>query len=181
MAQWLEPVTNVSAKYLSGAREFRENHGLEVVFMLLSIGVATLGWFAARFLYRDAAATEAKLAAWKQQFAGVHRLVYEKYRVDELYQATVVRAFTLLASACAWFDANVIDWIVNLMGTLSLLIANIGGLIDKYLVDGAVNGLADLILAGGREIRKTQTGRINNYVLGVVLGIVILVIVTSLV
>ena len=56
-----------------------------------------------------------------------------------------------------------------------------GGLIDKYLVDGAVNGVADLILASGREIRKTQTGRVNNYVLGVVVGIVILVIVTSLV
>jgi len=149
--------------------------------MLLSIGVATVGWFAARFLYRDAAATEARLAAWKEQYASVHRLVYEKYRVDELYQATVVRAFTGGAAAMAWFDANVVDWIVNLMGKIALGCAWVGGLIDKYLVDGAVNGVADLILASGREIRKTQTGRVNNYVLGVVVGIVILVIVTSLV
>jgi NADH-quinone oxidoreductase subunit L len=181
LEKWLEPVTNLTNKYLSGAREFHENHALEVTFMLLSVGVATVGWFAARFLYRDAAATEARMAAWKEQYASVHRLVYEKYRVDELYQATVVRAFTGLAAAMSWFDAHVVDWIVNLMGTLSVLIANIGGLIDTYLVDGAVNGVADLILAGGREVRKTQTGRINNYVLGVVVGIVILVIVTSLV
>jgi NADH-quinone oxidoreductase subunit L len=81
----------------------------------------------------------------------------------------------------AWIDANVVDWLVNLMGKLALIVAWVGGLIDKYLVDGAVNGVANLILAGGREIRKTQTGRVNNYVLGVVVGIVILVIVTSLV
>src|SRR5262249_48835277 len=115
MAQWLEPVTNLSDKYLSGAREFHENHGLEWAFMFVSVGVATLGWFAARFLYRDAAATEAKLAAWKAQYAGVHRLVYEKYRVDELYQATVVRAFTWSASAFSWIDANIVDGVVNLM------------------------------------------------------------------
>jgi NADH-quinone oxidoreductase subunit L len=181
LEKWLEPVTNLSDKYLSGARAFQENHGLEIAFMLVSIGVATLGWFGARFFYRDAAATEARLAALKTQYAGIHRLVYEKYRVDEIYQATFVRGFQWLANAFAWFDATVVDGIVNLMGTLSLLVANIGGLIDKYLVDGAVNGVADLILAGGREIRKTQTGRVNNYVLGVVVGIVILVIVTSLV
>jgi NADH-quinone oxidoreductase subunit L len=180
LEKWLEPVTNLSDKYLSGARAFSENHGLEWAFMFISVGVATLGWLAARFLYRDATATEARLAAWKAQYAGVHRLIYEKYRVDEIYQATFVRAFTKGADAMSWFDANVVDFLVNLMGKIALGVAWVGGLIDTYLVDGAVNGVADLILAGGREIRKTQTGRVNNYVLGVVVGIVILVIVTAL-
>jgi NADH-quinone oxidoreductase subunit L len=181
LAQWLEPVTNLTGKYLSGPREFDDNRILEFMFMALSIGVATAGWWMARFLYRDAKATEAMLARLKTQYASIHSLVYDKYRVDELYDRTVIRAFKMTANACAWFDANVVDWLVNLMGKISLGVAWIGGTIDKYLVDGAVNGVADLVLLGGREIRKTQTGRINNYVLGVVVGIVILVIVTSLV
>ena len=181
LAEWLEPVTSVSTKYLEGARAFAYNKSLEITFMLISIGVATAGWALARFLYMNAAATEARLAAWKARYSGIHSLVFDKYRVDELYKATFIRGFTGLASVLSWFDGHVIDWIVNLMGTLASGVAQISNLIDKYLVDGAVNGLSELILAGGREIRKTQTGRINNYVLGVVVGIVILVIVTSLV
>jgi NADH-quinone oxidoreductase subunit L len=181
LEKWLEPVTNLSDKYLTGARAFTENHTLEMAFMLVSIGVATLGWYVARSLYLDAAKSEARLNAWKAQYASIHRLVYEKYRVDELYQATFVRGFIMSANAFAWFDANVVDWLVNLMGKIALGVAWVGGLIDTYIVDGAVNGVADLVLASGREIRKTQTGRVNNYVLGVVVGIVILVIVTSLV
>ena len=42
LEEWLEPVTNLSDYYLSGARAFAENHGLELGFMLVSIGVATL-------------------------------------------------------------------------------------------------------------------------------------------
>ena len=70
---------------------------------------------------------------------------------------------------------------VNLMGTLSKGAAWIGGAIDKYFVDGAVNGVAWAVLEGGRRVRRVQTGRINNYVLGVVVGVIILVLVTSLV
>ncbi len=181
LAQWLEPVTNLSAHYLTGARAFTENHGLEIAFMLISIGVATLGWLAARALYFDLAKTEARLASLRVSYARVHALVYEKYRVDEIYQATFVRGFQGLARLLAWFDANAVDGLVNLMGTLSLGAAWISGAIDKYLVDGAVNGVADLLLEGGRRVRRVQTGRINNYVLGVVVGVILLVVITSLV
>ena len=181
LAKWLEPVTNLGATSLVGAREFAENHGLELGFMLLSISVATLGWFGARVLYKDLAKTEARLVAWRDGYARIHKLVYEKYRVDEIYDATFVRAFQLGARAMAWFDANAVDGLVNLMGTISLGVAWIGGAIDKYFVDGAVNAVAQLTLEGGRRVRRVQTGRINNYVLGVVVGVIILVVITSLV
>ncbi|HZS42455.1 MAG TPA: proton-conducting transporter membrane subunit [Polyangia bacterium] len=181
LAQWLEPVTNLTGAYLTGARAFADNHALEFAFMALSIGVATLGWFGARALYKDIAATEARLASLRVQYANIHKLVFEKYRIDELYDATFVRAFTKGADAMAWIDANIVDGLVNLMGTLSMGAAWISGAIDKYLVDGAVNAVADLTLDAGRRIRHVQTGRINNYVLGVVVGVIILVVITSLV
>jgi len=80
----------------------------------------------------------------------------------------------------AWFDANVVDGVVNLMGVVARGCAWVGGAIDTYFVDGAVNGVAWLFLSGGRQLRRVQTGRINNYVLGVVVGIVLLVVITSL-
>jgi NADH-quinone oxidoreductase subunit L len=181
LEQWLEPVTANSAYYLSGARAFAENHGLEIAFMLLSIGVATLGWFAARVLYKDIAASEARLASWKAQYRRIHALVYEKYRVDEVYQVLFVGTFDAAARACSWFDSNIVDGLVNLMGTITRGIAWADGLVDKYIVDGAVNGVAWLFLEGSRRVRRIQTGRINNYVLGVVVGIIILVVITSLV
>jgi len=181
LEQWLEPVTANGAYYLAGARSFLESHGLEMAFMLVSIGVATLGWLAARALYKDLAASEARLAAWKEQFRQVHALVYEKYRVDELYDRVVVRSFARCADALAWFDSRVVDGLVNLMGTITRAVAWADGMVDKYLVDGAVNGVAFLFLEGSRRIRRIQTGRVNNYVLGVVVGIIILVVITSLV
>jgi NADH-quinone oxidoreductase subunit L len=115
----------------------------------------------------------------RESYASVHALVFEKYRVDELYQATVVRGFQAAASAMSWIDANIVDGIVNLTGTISRGVAWIGGAIDTYFVDGAVNGVADLVLAGGRRMRRVQTGRINNYVLAVVVGVILLVIISA--
>jgi NADH-quinone oxidoreductase subunit L len=181
LEKWLEPVTNLSDYYLTGPRAWAENHGLELGFMLVSIGVATLGWFAARALYKDVAATEKRLADLRAAYGKIHSLVFDKYRVDELYQRTFVRGFERLADAFSWIDANVVDGLVNLMGTISRGAAWISGAIDTYLVDGAVNGVATLFLEGGRRVRQIQTGRINNYVLGVVVGIIILVVITSLV
>jgi NADH-quinone oxidoreductase subunit L len=181
LEHWLAPVFALSEPLLTGAREFHESHGLEAMFMVVSIGVALLGWLGARALYADAAKSEARLNAWKASYASIHSLIFDKYRVDELYDRIAIRPFRWAADAMAWFDGHVVDWLVNLMGVISRLIASIGGLIDKYLVDGAVNGVADLVLASGRQVRKTQTGRINNYVLGVVLGVVVLVVITSLV
>ncbi len=181
LEKWLEPVTNLSDYYFVGARAWADNHSLELVFMLVSVGVATLGWWGARALYKDAAATEKRLADLKASYKNVHSLVFDKYRVDEFYQRVFVRGFQRSADAMSWFDAKVVDGLVNLMGTLSRGAAWISGAIDTYLVDGAVNGLASLFLAGGRRMRHLQTGRINNYVLGVVVGIIILVVITSLV
>jgi NADH-quinone oxidoreductase subunit L len=180
LEKWLEPVTQFAGLSLVGERAWRENHGLEIAFMLLSIGVATFGWWAARSLYMDAAKAEARLNAWKAQYAAIHALVYEKYRVDEIYQATFVRGFSLLASASAWFDRTVVDGAVNLAGKISLGIAWIDGAIDKYIVDGAVNLVAGGIIQGGREMRKVQTGRINNYVFAVTAGVVVIVLVAYL-
>ena len=59
---------------------------------------------------------------------------------------------------------------VNLGGWIGRAFSLVGGLIDHYVVDGAVNAVADVIgeLAGG--LRLIQTGRAQNYLLLALLG-----------
>jgi len=63
-----------------------------------------------------------------------------------------------------WFDRNVIDRLVNLAGATVRWASHIAGLNDQYVVDGAVNGMADLTQNLGAAVRRPQSGRIRLYV-----------------
>ena len=43
---------------------------------------------------------------------------------------------------------------------------------DRRVVDGTVNGVATLASSGGRGLRQIQTGRVQNYALGIAFGLV---------
>jgi NADH-quinone oxidoreductase subunit L len=101
--------------------------------------------------------------------------------VDELYQATVLRGSVGLARTLAWFDKNFIDGIVNLAGAVTRVFANIDGAIDRYLVDGVVNLVADATLAAGSALRRVQTGRIQTYLYGALAGAIALVLLNFLI
>ena len=123
--------------------------------------------------YKDAKSTvPQRLAA---AFPRLYRLVYNKYYVDEIYQATVLRPTGLLARALAVFDNVVIDGAVNGVAAVGRFFADIDGAIDKYLVDGAVNFFADAIIRAGGRLRLLQTGRIQNYLYAAVLGALIVI------
>jgi NADH-quinone oxidoreductase subunit L len=47
--------------------------------------------------------------------------------------------------------------------------------IDTKVIDGGVNGVAALVRRSGALFRRTQTGYVRNYVLGIVLGTVLVV------
>ncbi|MDB4969196.1 MAG: proton-translocating NADH-quinone oxidoreductase, chain [Myxococcales bacterium] len=173
LARWLAPVT---AGALTATPERR---GLELALMFASLVVATVGWIAARLLYKDLRAREGALATLRSRLGGVPALVLDGFRVDALYDATFVRAFGATARTAAWFDVHVVDGVIAALGALARAAAFITAAIDHYLVDGAVNGVADLLLGAGRALRRVQTGRINNYVLGVAMGVVMLIVLTS--
>jgi len=46
--------------------------------------------------------------------------------------------------------------------------------IDPKVIDGGVNGVAALVRRSGTLVRRTQTGYLRNYVLGIVLGMVLI-------
>ncbi|NDJ53436.1 MAG: hypothetical protein GYB68_10175 [Chloroflexi bacterium] len=103
-----------------------------------------------------------------------------KWYWDELYEAVLIRPFTRLSD----FFANTLDWNVFHDWFHDTLLSGffVGGSqimskpIDQGVVDGTVNGLANLVSGSSRGLRRIQTGFVRNYALVVALGVVVIVI-----
>jgi NADH-quinone oxidoreductase subunit L len=80
----------------------------------------------------------------------LHRLLLNKYYVDEVYAALFVRPLLGLAAFCARpFDLGVID--------------------------GIVNGVGRLVVAWSQGMRRVQTGYVANYALTILIGAVAII------
>jgi len=174
LEHWLEPVLLAKVHFAEPA------HWMEFLFQGLGVLAATVGFVAARVVYKDNK-NEAALLAMIGRWKGVWTVVYNKYYVDELYEWAVVRNSERLARTLSWFDGKIVDGLVNAVGTVTRAFANLDGAIDKYLVDGAVNGLANLIGWAGGTLRLLQTGRIQTYLYGALGGALVVVLVNFLI
>jgi NADH-quinone oxidoreductase subunit L len=105
-----------------------------------------------------AAATVGLVVAWRMyaknvkqgKSEGLHKLLYNKYYVDELYHAVVV-------GPLLWISRNVL-WKV----------------VDVGLIDGTVNGIATGTTAAGDTVRQQQSGNTRSYAVWVLVGAIIL-------
>jgi NADH-quinone oxidoreductase subunit L len=80
-----------------------------------------------------------------------------------------------VARAWSAFDKWVVDGAVNGVAEVAKFVCNIEGAIDKYLVDGAVTGVANFGLSVGRTFRRLQTGRIQHYLFAALAGALLVV------
>jgi NADH-quinone oxidoreductase subunit L len=171
LEKWLAP-SLPAAEHVKFAEP---GHATEYLFQFFGLAIAVVGWFAARVLYKDNASTVP--ARLKEMFPRAWEVVYNKYYVDEIYDATVMRGSLLLARIAYWFDQNVIDGLVNFMATVGRTIAYVDKFIDDYFVDGAVNGLGRLTWNSGATLRRLQTGHIQSYLYGALGGAIAFVII----
>ncbi|HET6464425.1 MAG TPA: NADH-quinone oxidoreductase subunit L [Nitrospiria bacterium] len=155
-----------------GAKEAHVLGTTDIVLMVLSAGIALAGWLAARQIYLKRPATAEALAS---RFATVHSILYNKYWVDELYDATVVEPSKGLGRAANRIDDRIIDGIVNAVGNLTQAGAALSTWIEKYVIYGILNitGFANHIAAA--ILRKIQSGQVHHYAALLVIGIFILV------
>jgi len=171
--RWLEPVL---LPVNGHAFHFHEAPlGEELTLMLVSVAIAFLGFWLARSLYLKRPAVPDVLEA---KLGPVHHILENKYFIDEIYNATVVRATLVFSMFLSWFDANIIDGLVNLTRNITLIGFGHGSnLIDKYIIDGAVNGVAYTAKSGSVMLRRMQSGRVQNYALVMGGGVVLLAVV----
>ena len=172
IANFLAPTMAVAEAWQRDATV--TSHAAEYALMALSVLLALAGIFGARYWYKDIATRQTQMTILTEDWVLVHKLIHNKYYVDEIYNATFVRGFMVLTKVLAWFDLYVVDGLVNGAGYVLRAVSAAGGYIDYLIVDGAVNGLASGVLWIGRRVPRIQTGRINTYVMGVTFGVVVL-------
>lgn len=145
---FLDPVFARSAEIL-GAHAHEAGHAahwVEGAFMGLSLAVAGTGILVAYLFYIRDPNRPATLA---KRFALIYGTLLNKYYVDEIYQAAVVRPLHGLAEML---------WRV----------------IDVSVIDGAVNGAGRFFTWASTGIRRIQTGYVHHYALSVLAGACVL-------
>jgi NADH-quinone oxidoreductase subunit L len=144
LGSWLEPVfTPADNKLLIFPAG--EVSAAEYILMIVSLGVATVGALVARNIFVKRREVAVQLASRWNRF---YRLLFNKYYVDEIY------------------DAAIVNPVVN--GSERVLWARF----DVGVIDAAVNGTAKLIAIGSQFIRRMQTGVVQGYALSFVIGII---------
>jgi NADH-quinone oxidoreductase subunit L len=155
-------------------------HAASWIFDAILIAVAVLlagaGIGTAFRLYGGTRGLRAE-EAFERRLPRARRVLANKYYVDEIYDATVIRGTWGLAGALFRFDAGVVDGIVNGIATLTRQGLSLGsGLFDRTVVDGLVNGLGWVLDRCSRGFRRLQTGYVSNYALVLAAGMFALVI-----
>lgn len=139
--------------------------------MILSLIVAGIGIFFSFFIYQWKKADPEKIA---NKIKPLYNLSYNKWYFDEIYDATFVKGTLLLSSALAWIDAKIIDGIVDGSADVTRAISRFSGKFDSVVVDGLVNFMAYLSGFIGLIFRRFQTGKVQTYVVLVVFSLVII-------
>jgi NADH-quinone oxidoreductase subunit L len=143
---WLEPVIAVPQGLEAG--EHNVGPGLEWALLLITVVVAFAGIFLAWANYGGDKGL-ARGNAWAARIPVLHRLLLNKWYVDEIYDTLVVRP---LAALSRFF------WKV----------------VDTFVIDGAINAGAFLTELTGDVGRFTTTGNVRNYALYFFLGVILL-------
>ena len=135
--------------------------------MIALIGIATA--------YRFYVQTPETATRLKERYAGAHNLLYNKYFVDELYNATFIKGTMKSAFGLWGFDRRVVDGAVNGSGWLTVFSSWVSSLLDRYIVDGAVNLIGRSSEESSFVFRRVQTGLVQNYALLMLAGVCALV------
>jgi len=148
---------------------------VELILMAASVLVAGFGIWMAWSLY----GRKGGLAGgerWAARFPFVHRLLENKYYVDELYDKTVVKGTWGSARGLFGFDKFIIDGLlVNGSRHLTVGLATLSGLFDRFIVDGLVNSFGVVSQFFSRTFRRLQGGLVSQYALVLVVGVFVLV------
>ncbi|HEX5823282.1 MAG TPA: NADH-quinone oxidoreductase subunit L [Candidatus Limnocylindrales bacterium] len=154
LAGWLEPVFEHGHELLGRVEAEFQIFGIDGALILGSVAVAVIGMVAAWRLF----GAELGSIRFRPNHERVRALTA---RVPFLYRASLNKW---------WFDD------LN-----HLLFMVIGGRIaaffwwfDRRVIDDTVNDIATATVGAGRELRRVQTGRVQNYALGIAIGLIVM-------
>lgn len=139
--------------------------------MFLSLGLGGLGILFAFVLYQWKKIDPDMLAA---KLKPLYNFSLNKWYIDEFYQATFINGTLVVSKFLSWFDATIVDGIVNGAASVTRVVSKISGWFDTFVVDGFVNFTALFSGFIGLTFRRLQTGKVQTYVVFVVFSILVL-------
>ena len=119
-----------------------EASGNVILFMVISSVVGLAGIAFAWSRYRERTPTDEPTNA-------IHKLLANKYYVDEVYNALIVQPIKNGSHYLLW------------------------RIVDNGVIDGIVNGVGSIIRFIGGTLRRLQTGIVQSYIVSMILGIVL--------
>lgn len=145
---WLEPVFELATEYGSkyAHQGAHPSHAVEWGLMGLSVVIALVGIGIAFTMYVKNTGLPGRFVA---TFPTLHRVVYNKWYVDEIYDYILVNPCKALGQFL-WRG------------------------FDVLVVDGVVNGVANVVMGFSGIFRYLQSGYIYNYAFSMVLGVVVM-------
>jgi len=153
LAGWLAPVFEGAEEILGRSAPTFQLAGVDGALVVISAAAALAGLVAGAYLF----------GAFGRR--GVQA------RVDAIASGTGATRFLYRASLNKWWLDDLND----------LLFMRIGGRVaafiwwfDRSVVDGAVNGVGTVVRTAGGGLRQIQTGRVQNYALGIAVGLVLM-------
>jgi len=147
-AKFLEPVFAQGATEAASAEAAA--HALEIPLAIIAVITATIGLGIAYWLYLSKPEKPGELA---KSMKGAYITLLNKYYVDELYAALVVKPLL-------WLSTNVL-WKT----------------VDVQMIDGAVNGIARGATDVGDGVRHAQSGNTRSYAVWVVIGAIAVIVI----
>ncbi len=120
--------------------------GLELGLMAFSVAIAILGvWFG----WQTYVVKPGRAKAMGARFAGMYKVLLNKYYVDEIYNASVVKPIVGF-SRFLW------------------------KVVDVEMIDGAVNGAGRVVRGVGGFLRPIQSGFVGNYAAAIMVGAILI-------
>lgn len=149
-----------------------EVHHAHLPAMIMSLIIASIGILAAFLIWQFKAFNARAIG---KQLYPLYLFSYNKWYIDELYEATIIKLFVYGGKFLAWFDNTFIDGAVNLSAAVMRYIAYFIGHFDNIVIDGIVNLIANVVGFFGALFRKVQTGRVQTYLIMVIISVMVLV------
>jgi len=135
-------------KPVLGHPEGHGTHAEEWMVMGISVLVGLAGIGLAYFMYILRPELPARIS---QQFGAVHKVLFNKYYVDEFYDFIIIRP-------TIWIAKNVLI-----------------GFTDARIIEAIVNGVPNAIAAFSSGLRKVQTGLMQHYATIMATGILLII------
>ena len=155
LAGWLHPVFEEGLKILGHHEADFALLGIDGALIAVSVAVAVLGMLAAWRLFGVRIGPirgnprPAAVKALTARVPFLYRASLNKWWFDEVNDLLFIRLGGRVAAVLWWFD--------------------------REIVDGIVNGLGGVTRRAGGGLARIQTGRVQNYALGITIGLIVMI------